>query len=63
MSVKVASVVVASVTASVGASVCVELVFITVLYCDVFLVVTWQLELGAANFALMHCSAGENIRI
>ena len=46
--------VVASVTAGVGASVSVELVFITVLICDMFLETTRQLELGAADLALVH---------
>ena len=54
--VQVARVVVASVTAGVGASVSVVLVVITVLVCDVFIKMTWQLELGAADLALVHGS-------
>ena len=55
--------VVASVTAGVGASVSVELVFVTVLIGDVFLETTRQLELGAADLALVHSPERETIRL
>ena len=63
VSVQVARVVVASVTAGVGASVGVVLVVVPVLTCDMFIEVNRQHELGAADLALVHSSMVETFKI